>query len=64
MTDPIKKTSDINILVLGAGTFPGYRSLLAKILQTLPQLKRVNFTLVRPGRIWFYLDGKLDLYIK
>ncbi|HVV68642.1 MAG TPA: hypothetical protein VHE99_06390 [Gammaproteobacteria bacterium] len=48
MTDTIKKSPEVNILVLAAGSFPSYQPFLAKILQTLPQVKKINFTLVDP----------------
>lgn len=48
----------INVLVISAGTFPSYEILLASLLERLPKLQKVNFTLIDP------VKSKTDLFLK
>lgn len=41
-----------NVLVIAAGSFPGYLPLLRQLIHTMPNLQQVNFTLIEPVKKW------------
>lgn len=41
-----------NILVIAAGSFPGYLPLMRQLIHSMPNLRQVNFALIEPVKKW------------
>jgi len=51
LPEGLRGASQLSILVIGAGSFPSYRAVLAALMHECPKLKSVEFVLVEPVEV-------------